>query len=141
VKPIFEEYVASFGLSDRVRFIPGNMNEGPLPNADVISFGHLLHGYSEAKRRELIAKAHTALPPGGALLIYDAMIHGKGSYVSSLSSLNIMLETREGFEAATDQCAAWLREAGFDRVTTRHVLGPTSMVYGFKNSGSRAQEP
>jgi len=35
--PIFEEYVASFGLIDRLRFIAGDMLEGPLPGADVIS--------------------------------------------------------------------------------------------------------
>ena len=50
-----------------------------------------------------------------------------------LSSLNIMLETRDGFEATTEQCGAgWLRNAGFIDVTTRPVIGPTSMVFGFK---------
>ena len=53
--------------------------------------------------------------------------------IGMLSSLNIMMETRDGFEATTDQYAGWLREAGFQRVTVRHVLGPTSMVFGFKD--------
>jgi hypothetical protein len=64
VEPIFEEYVATFALGDRLRFIPGDVHDGPLPAADVISFGHVLHGYGEPKRRELIAKAYAALPPG-----------------------------------------------------------------------------
>jgi precorrin-6B methylase 2 len=137
VGPIFEEYVASFGLGERLRFIPGDMHDGPLPEADVICFGHLLHGYGELKRRALIAKAHAALPPGGALLIYDAMIDcdRRQNSMGLLSSLNIMLETREGFEATTDQCAGWLRDAGFISVRTRHVIGPTSMVYGYKPAG------
>ncbi|MCW2685954.1 MAG: O-methyltransferase family 2 [Mycobacterium sp.] len=134
VGPIFEEYVASFGLSDRLRFIPGDMYDGPLPNADVISFGHVLHGYSQETRRELIAKAYSAVPPGGAVLICDAMVNPRNphNYMSLLSSLNIMLEMREGFEATTSECADWLRAAGFDRVTTRHLVGPTSMVFGYK---------
>jgi SAM-dependent methyltransferase len=134
VGPIFEEYVESFGLADRLRFIPGDMNEGPLPGADVISFGHVMHGYGEAKRRELMAKAYQALPPGGALLVYDAMQHTgrKNNYMSHLSSLNIMLEMREGFETTTAQCAEWMRAVGFEKVTTRHLIGPTSMVYGCK---------
>jgi SAM-dependent methyltransferase len=134
VGPIFDEYVASFRLADRLRFIAGDMNNGALPRADVISFGHLLHGYGEPKRRELVAKAHDALPPGGALLVYDAMVNprSRNNYMSSLSSLNIMLETRDGFEATTDECANWLREAGFNGVTTTHLIGPTSMVFGFK---------
>src|SRR5262249_13865043 len=136
VGPIFEEYVASFGLSDRLRFIPGDMNEGPLPGADVICFGHLLHGYGEGKRRELIAKAYAAIPAGGALLVYDAMIdpERRQNFMGQLSSLNIMLETREGFEATTDQCAGWFRDAGFVRVTAQHIIGPTSMVVGHKPS-------
>lgn len=133
VGPIFEEYVASFGLGARLRFIPGNMHDGPLPGADVISFGHLLHGFSESKRRELIAKAHAAIPPGGAILVYDAMIDPeRRNSMGLLSSLNIMLETREGFEATTDQCATWLRDAGIVQITTQHVIGPTSMVFGYK---------
>jgi cyclopropane fatty-acyl-phospholipid synthase-like methyltransferase len=134
VGPIFKEYVASFGLDDRLTFVAGDMNEGPLPTADVMSFGHLLHGYGESTRRELISKAYAALPPGGALLVYDAMVNknSRHKYMSLLSSLNIMLETREGFEATTDQCAGWLRDAGFRDVTITHLVGPTSMVYGFK---------
>jgi hypothetical protein len=137
VGPIFEEYVASFGLSDRLRFLPGNMNNGPLPRADVICFGHLLHGYGEPKRRELIAKAYEAAEPGGALLVYDAMPdpERRRNFTGLLSSLNIMLETREGFEATTDQYEGWLRDAGFAGVTARHVIGPTSMVYGHKPGG------
>jgi hypothetical protein len=139
VGPIFQEYVASFGLCDRLRFIPGDMNKGPLPAADAISFGHVLHGYSEEKRRELIAKGYAALPPGGALLVYDAMIaEGRRRNTTSfLSSLNIMLETRDGFEATTAQYVGWLREAGFVRIAVRRVLGPTSMVFGFKEGRSR----
>jgi hypothetical protein len=134
VQSVFEAYVASFGLSDRLRFLPGDMHEHRLPSADVICFGHVLHGYGEETRRTLIAKTYAALRPGGAILIYDAMISPgrQRNYISFLSSLNIMLETRHGFEATTDQCAEWLRDAGFTRVTTRHVLGPTSMVFGFK---------
>ena len=134
VGPIFEEYVASFGLADRLTFIPGDMNEGPLPSADVISFGHVMHGYNEKTRRGLIAKAYDAVPPGGAVIIYDAMLAPgrRHHYMSLLSSLNIMLETREGFEATLDQCADWLRSAGFRDVTSRHLIGPTSMVFGFK---------
>ncbi|MFI5783486.1 methyltransferase [Nocardia sp. NPDC051570] len=142
VGPIFEEYVESFALGDRIRFVPGDMNDGPLPSADVICFGHLLHGYSETKRRELIAKSYAALPPGGALLVYDAMTDPgrRHNLISFLSSLNIMLEMREGFEATTTQCASWLRQAGFVHIKKRHLIGPTSMVFGRK-PGRLADEP
>ncbi len=135
VQPIYEKYVASFGLSDRLRFVPGDMNVGPFPSADVITMGHLLHGYGEAKRRELIGKAFDALPEGGALIVYDAMIDdGRTNMVGMLSSLNIMLETRDGFEAPIASCRRWFEEAGFVDVRHRHVIGPTTMVHGTKPS-------
>jgi hypothetical protein len=134
VGPIFEEYVESFALSERLRFIPGDMHHGPLPTGHVICFGHVLHGYEETKRRELIAKAYDAVPIGGAVIVYDAMVDPARphNFASHLSSLNIMLETRAGFEATTTQCSDWLRAAGFVGVTTRHLIGPTSMVFGYK---------
>jgi hypothetical protein len=132
--PIFEEYVGSFALSERLRFIPGDMHNGPLPTADVICFGHVLHGYGETRRRELIAKAYDAVPIGGAVIVYDAMVDPARPHnvASHQCSPNIVLETREGFDATTTQCTDWLRAAGLVGVTTRHLIGPTSMVFGYK---------
>ena len=144
VEPIFKEYVARFGLDDRLSFVAGDMHEAALPQADVISFGHLLHGQSESTRRRLISKAYHALPPGGSLLVYDAMVNNQNrryEFMSQLSSLNIMLESREGFEASTQDCARWLRDAGFRDVTIAHLLGPTSMAYGFKPGGDGVDTP
>jgi hypothetical protein len=43
VQPVFEEFVANHGLSDRVRFHAGDFFAEVLPNADVIVMGHILH--------------------------------------------------------------------------------------------------
>lgn len=53
-------------------------------------------------------------------------------FASYPSSLNIMPATREGFDATTTQCTDWIRAGGFVGVTTRHLIGPTSMVFGYK---------
>jgi SAM-dependent methyltransferase len=134
VRPIFDEYIASFGLQDRLDFIEGDFLEVPLPSADVISFGHVFHGRNQQIRRELVAKAYAATPPGGAVIVYDAMINPgrRNNYESLLSSLNIMLESREGYESSTTDCADLLRGGGFTRVKVRHLIGPTSAVFGFK---------
>ncbi|OBB07503.1 hypothetical protein A5662_09555 [Mycobacteriaceae bacterium 1482268.1] len=136
VEPIFTDYVKSFGLDDRLDFLAGDFFTDDLPRADVLSFGHVFHGQSYAKRCELVSRAREALPDGGALIVYDAMPASKRSgnrFHSLLSSLNIMLETRDGYEATTTDCAAMLRGRGFRDVTVRHLIGPTSMVYGFKH--------
>ena len=82
-----------------------------------------------------MCKARDALSPGGALIVYDAMTmpgRSKNRFHSLLSSLNIMLETRDGYESTTSDCADLLRANGFEGVKVRHLVGPTSMVYGFK---------
>jgi hypothetical protein len=136
VEPIFTEYVKSFGLDDRLDFVSGDFfKDDKLPSADVISFGHIFHGWSYEERCQLVVKARDALPAGGALIVYDAMTmprRSKNRYHSLLSSLNIMLERRHGYEATTGDCADMLRANGFSGVKVRHLIGPTSMVYGFK---------
>ena len=135
VEPIFIDYVKSFGLDDRLSFTGGDFFKEALPSADVISFGHVFHGQSHEGRCELVAKARDALPNGGALIVYGAMTapgRKQTRYHSLLSSLNIMLETRNGYESTTADCADMLRANGFRRVKVRHLICPTSMVYGFK---------
>ena len=135
VEPIFTDYVKSFGLGDRLGFAAGDFFTDPLPHADVLSFGHVFHGQSHDGRRELVCKARDALSRGGALIVYDAMTmpgRSKNRFHSLLSSLNIMLETRDGYESTTSDCADLLQANGFEGVKVRHLVGPTSMVYGFK---------
>jgi precorrin-6B methylase 2 len=135
IEPIFTDYVKSFRLDDRVRFVAGDFFTDRLPNAEVLSFGHVFHGKSREQRHALVCRARDALPAGGALIVYDAMTAPDGSknrHHSLLSSLNIMLETRDGYESTTSECANTLRTNGFDDVKVCHLLGPTSMVYGFK---------
>lgn len=68
------------------------------------------------------------------MIVYDAMIRPGRSYnyMSLLSSLNIMLESREGYESSTTECAELLRGGGFEHIKVRHLIGPTSAVFGFK---------
>jgi hypothetical protein len=46
VQPFFEEYVASFGLQDRLRFRAGDFFKDPIPCADVLVMGMILHGWN-----------------------------------------------------------------------------------------------
>jgi hypothetical protein len=74
VQPIFEEYVSSFGLTDRVGFQAANFFVDPLPNADVLIMGQILQDWDLERKRLLISKAYAALPEGGVLIVYEPMI-------------------------------------------------------------------
>jgi SAM-dependent methyltransferase len=134
VGPIFNEYVASFGLSDRLRFQAGDFFADALPSADVLVMGHILHDWDLAEKQRLIAKAYAVLPPGGALIIFEALIDDdrRQNAFGLLMSLNMLIETRGGFDYTGADCSTWLREAGFRQTRVEHLIGPDSMVTGIK---------
>jgi hypothetical protein len=49
-----------------------------------------------------------------------------------LMSLNMLIETRHGFDYTGADCQQWLRDAGFRAVRQEHLGGADSMVVGIK---------
>jgi hypothetical protein len=134
VGPIFEEYVAAHGLEDRLRFYPGDFFNDPCPSADVLVMGHILHDWALQQKLELLAKCYAALPPGGCLVVYDAIIDNerRNNTFGLLMSLNMLIETPGGFDYTGAQCHEWMKESGFSEVRIEHLAGPDSMVIGVK---------
>jgi len=134
VAPIFEEYVEVNGLSGRVKFSPGSFFDQPLPKADVVMMGHILHDWDLDTKRMLVRKAWEALPPGGAYIVYESIIDDDRStnVFGLLMSLNMLIETPGGFDYTGSDCTGWMKEAGFRETQVEHLVGPDSMVIGFK---------
>lgn len=134
VQPVFEEYVAAQGLASRLRFHPGDFARDPLPSADVLVFGHILHDWDLEEKRMLIRKAYDALPEGGAMIVYEALIDDdrRKNAFGLLMSLNMLIETPGGFDFTGADCSGWMREAGFRETRVEHLVGPDSMVIGIK---------
>lgn len=132
--PIFEEYIDSFGLSDRLHFIPGNFFHDPLPKADVLTMGHILHDWNLEEKKLLITKAYDALPTDGAFIIFESLIDDerRSNTFGLLMSLNMLIELSGGFDYTGADCEAWLKEAGFRETRVEHLVGPDSMVIGSK---------
>ena len=74
VAPIFEEYVAGVGVSERLTFKAGSFFTDDLPKVDVVLMGHILHDWDLPTKKMLIEKAFDAIPAGGALIVYEAII-------------------------------------------------------------------
>ncbi len=132
--PIFEEYVASFGLSDRFKFIPGDFFADELPSADVLSMGHILHDWDLEQKKTLLKKAYNALPDGGVLLVFEGIIDDerRKNAFGLLLSLTMLIETPGGFDYTGADCCGWMKEAGFRETRVEHLAGPESMVIGTK---------
>jgi hypothetical protein len=134
VGPIFEDYVVENGLSGRVRFTPGSFFDAPIPKADVVMMGHILHDWDLPTKKMLIKKAYEVLPSGGALLVYESIIdddRSKNAF-GLLMSLNMLIETPGGFDYTGADCMGWMQEAGFHSTRVEHLVGPESMVVGIK---------
>lgn len=134
VEPVFQEYVARYQLEERLRFLPGDFFSDPLPKADVILMGHILHDWNLEEKKTLLAKALEALPEGGLLVVYEAIIDDerKQNAFGLMMSLNMLVETPGGFDYTGRECIGWMREAGFRHARVEHLLGPDSMVIGEK---------
>lgn len=134
VAPLFEEYVAAAGVADRLSFQPGDFFQQALPQADVVLMGHILHDWDLATKKMLISKAYDALPPGGALIVYEAIIDDDRSQnaFGLMMSLNMLIETPGGFDYTGADCAGWMREAGFSSSRVEPLVGPDSMVVAIK---------
>jgi O-methyltransferase domain/Dimerisation domain len=134
VAPIFEEYIATNGLASRIRFQPGSFFTEPLPKADVIMMGHILHDWDLKQKRMLVRKAYEALPPGGAFIVYECLIDDdrRKNAFGLMMSLNMLIETSGGFDYTGADCIGWMKEAGFRETRVEHLVGPDSMVVGIK---------
>lgn len=134
VAPVFANYVAEQGLSDRLRFVVGDFFTDDLPRADVVLMGHILHDWSLEQKQTLIRKAYDTLPDGGALVVYEAIIDDERSQnaFGLLMSLNMLIETPAGFDYTGADCCTWMTAAGFRETRVERVAGPDSMVVGTK---------
>lgn len=134
VAPIFEEYTVANGLSDRLLFRHGDFFKDPLPNVEVITMGHILHDWNLETKEMLIRKAYEAVPQGGALIVYESNIDDGRcqNTFGLLMSLNMLIETQDGFDYTGADCCGWMRKAGFRETRVEHLVGPDSMVVGIK---------
>ncbi len=134
VQPHFEDFVSGFGLADRLTFHGGDFFADDLPAADVLVMGHILHDWGLDEKRALLDKAYAALPEGGALIVYEALIDDerRENAFGLLMSLNMLIETRGGFDYTGADCQGWMKDAGFKETSVEHLIGPDSMVIGIK---------
>ncbi|EKX66860.1 methyltransferase [Streptomyces ipomoeae] len=130
--PAFARFTAGRESADRLGFEGGDFFRDPLPRADAVILGHVLHNWPPDVRRSLIRSAADAVNPGGALLIYDAMLdEDTPRLINALLSLDMRMWSG-GSQYLADDCVAWLTEAGFQNVE-RHPHGASSsLVVGHK---------
>jgi demethylspheroidene O-methyltransferase len=74
VLALAREGLQAKGLTERVSLHPGSFLDDPLPEgADLITLVRVAHDHPDAVVRQILQKAHAALPVGGVLLLAEPM--------------------------------------------------------------------
>jgi len=134
VEPIAKKHIADAGLSSRISTASGDFFADPLPKADVITMGMILHDWNLEKKMHLIRAAYDALPPDGALVAIEALIDdGRRENVQGLlMSLNMLIEFGDAFDYTGADFKKWCSEVGFKRFEVIRLAGPSSAAVAYK---------
>jgi hypothetical protein len=134
VTRIAERRIAAAGLADRVSARPLDFFADPLPEADVITMGMILHDWNLERKMHLIRAAYAALPPGGAFVVVENLIDDarRENAFGLMMSLNMLIEFGDAFDFTAADFAGWCREAGFRRTAVIPLGGPASAGVAYK---------
>ena len=122
------------GLADRIQVFSGDFFVDPLPQADVVTMGNVLHDWNEEQKLQLIRKAYDALPEGGALIAIENVIDDarRENAFGLMMSLNMLIEFGDAFDFTGSDFAGWCKEAGFKEIDVVPLAGPTSAAVAYK---------
>jgi precorrin-6B methylase 2 len=134
VEPIAKRTIEAAGVGDRVTTAAGDFFADPMPKADVITMGRILHDWNLERKMGLIKAAYDALPEGGALIAIEAIIDDarRENAFGLLLSLNMLIEFGDAFDFTGGDFAGWCKEVGFKNVEIVPLAGPTSAAIAYK---------
>ena len=134
VAPIARNHIEAAGLSDRIEAVGGDFFQDPLPKADVITMGMILHDWNLEKKMQLIRSAYNALPEGGAFIVVENLIDDarRENVFGLLMSLNMLVEFGDAFDFTAADFHGWCREVGFSRFDVLSLAGPASAGIAYK---------
>lgn len=100
VEPIAQRFIAADGMAGRVRTAAGDFLREPLPRADVITMGMILHDWNLETKKHLVNLAYEALPPGGAFVAIENLIDDarRTNAFGLTMSLNMLIEFGDAFD-------------------------------------------
>ena len=134
VEPVAKKSIAAAGLQHRVKTAAGDFFKDPLPRADIITMGMILHDWNLEKKMRLIRKAYDALPEGGAFVTIEALIDDerRQNVFGLLMSLNMLIEFGDAFDYSGADFRGWCSQVGFKRFDVIHLAGPWSAAIAYK---------
>jgi len=134
VRPIAERAIAGAGVADRVSAVDLDFFTDPIPSADVVTMGMILHDWNLERKMQLIRAAYDALPEGGAFIVVESLIDDarRENVFGLMMSLNMLIEFGDAFDYTGADFAGWCREVGFRDIEILPLAGPASAGIAYK---------
>jgi hypothetical protein len=134
VTAIAERKIAAAGLTDRVSARSVDIFSEPIPCADVITMGMILHDWNLEKKMRLIQAAYDALPAGGAFVVIETLIDDtrRENVFGLMMSLNMLIEFGDAFDYTAADFSKWCRQVGFRETEVIPLAGPASAGVAYK---------
>jgi hypothetical protein len=134
VTPIAERHIAASGLSDRITARSVDFFAEPLPPADVVTMGLILHDWNLEKKLHLIKAAYDAVQPGGAFVVIENLIDDdrRENAFGLMMSLNMLIEFGDAFDYTGRDFSEWCLGAGFCRTEILPLGGAASAGIAYK---------
>ena len=124
----------NFSSRRRVTAAAGDFFADPLPKADIITMGLILHDWNLEGKTHLIKAAYDALPEGGAFIIIENIIDDarRENVFGLMMSLNMLIEFGDAFDFTGNDFAKWCKEVGFKEISIVPLAGPASAGIAYK---------
>jgi ubiquinone/menaquinone biosynthesis C-methylase UbiE len=133
--PTTKRITQKFGVSDRFKFIGGDLLEANFGNGyDIATLGHILHSEGEQRSRQLLKKTFGALKPGGTIAIAEWLVNDRRTEPthSLMFAVQMLVNTERGDTFSFNEIKSWLEDAGFKKVRKLEAPGPSPLILATK---------
>jgi acetylserotonin O-methyltransferase len=133
VEPFARVHIRRSRVAEGIRFVAGDFFKDTLPAGDLYALGRIVHDWAEPQISALIRKIYDALPPGGGLLIAEALVDEdrSGPVYALMQDLNMLVCT-DGKERTFSEYRELLEAIGFAKVDYRRTESVLDAVLATK---------
>lgn len=134
VEPVAQANIKKFHLSGKVSTASGDFFSDPIPSADIVVMGNVMHDWDEEKKLFLMRKAFASLPSNGAFVAIESIIDDdrKENTFGLMMSLNMLIETGKGYDYSFSDFKKWAKIAGFQSTAVIPLAGTSSAAVAYK---------
>lgn len=131
---VAEEFIANYGLQNRVKAYPSNMWDEPFPASDIHFYADIYHDWPPEKGRFLTQKSFDALNSGGRIIIHEMLYNEQKTGPIAVANYNTaMLLWTEGQQYSGLEISTMLSEVGFNNIEIKPTFGYWSIVTACKS--------